>query len=86
MSSLSSARPTEVAQITIQHNDHAVGFLIAEDEAGEESGNRRLYRFAALDRHFTLLDGSRFTTAHRAHVAVARLGRFVDRPPAANEA
>lgn len=67
----------------VHHNDHLIGFLV------EDAQHR--YRFAALDEHFNLLDGSRFVAPHRAAAAVARLSRFVDRPPvsrstAANEA
>lgn len=79
----------EIAQFPvrhpIRHNEHLVGFLIAEEMKG--GGNDYpSYRFAALDRHFILLDGSHFTAPHRAAAAVARLGRFVGQPPAANEA
>jgi len=62
----------------VHHKDHLIGFLV------EDAQHR--YRFAALDEHFNLLDGSRFVAPHRALAAVARLGHFVDRPLAANEA
>jgi hypothetical protein len=62
----------------IHHNEQLIGFLV-EDA-------RRLYRFAAVDAHFSLLDGSRFVAPHRALAAVARLSRFIEHPVAANEA
>jgi hypothetical protein len=70
-SSSSSATP-------IHFQERVVGLLI-------EDGEHR-YRFAALDAHFGLLDGSRFGAPQRAMAAVSRLSRFIDRPLAANEA
>lgn len=86
MSSTPFAQQIDVAQVTIQHNDHAVGLLIADSATSDGAGKRQSYRFTALDRHFILLDGSRFPTPYRAHAAVARLSQFLDRPLAANEA
>ncbi|HEX9449161.1 MAG TPA: hypothetical protein VF920_14325 [Dongiaceae bacterium] len=62
----------------IHHNDQLIGYLV-------EDAQRR-YRFAALDDHFDLLDGSRFVAPHRALAAVARLSQFIEHPIAANEA
>lgn len=62
----------------VHHNDQLIGFLV-------EDAQRR-YRFAAVDEHFNLLDGSRFVAPHRALAAVARLSRFIEHPVAANEA
>jgi hypothetical protein len=62
----------------VRHNDQVVGFLVKD--------RPHLYRFAALDEHFNLLDGSRFTAPHGALAAVDRLSRFIDRPLATNEA
>ncbi|HWT97076.1 MAG TPA: hypothetical protein VN229_05655 [Terriglobales bacterium] len=86
MSSSSFAQHNDAAQLTIHHNDQAVGLLIADHHNAHGNEGRQSYRFAALDRHFILLDGSRFITPHRAYAAVARLSQFVDRPPAANDA
>jgi hypothetical protein len=86
MSSSSFAQHENAAQLTIHHNEHAVGLLIADRHDKHGIDGRESYRFAALDPHFILLDGSRFITPHRAYAAVARLSQFVDRPPAANDA
>jgi hypothetical protein len=70
--------PVDPAGTPIHHNDHLIGYLVEDAE--------RRYRFAALDEHFNLLDGSRFVAPHRALAAVARLSQFIDHPVAANEA
>jgi hypothetical protein len=86
MSISPSLQQADVAQFPIRHNDHLVGLLIEDSRKDERRERYPIYRFTALDKHFMLLDGSRFTAPHRAYAAVARLGRFVGRPPAANEA
>jgi len=83
--SLSSRQPDH-ARLPIRYNDQVVGFLVEDMPQHEREDGRHVYRFAALDSHFVLLDGSRFMAPHRAYAAIARLSRFVDRPPAANQA
>jgi hypothetical protein len=70
--------PAKSAGTPVHHKDQLIGYLV-------EDAQRR-YRFAALDEHFDLLDGSRFVAPHRALAAVARLSQFIDHPVAANEA
>ncbi|HVI88803.1 MAG TPA: hypothetical protein VM659_10890 [Dongiaceae bacterium] len=86
MSSSLPSQLADVAPLTIHHNDHPVGLLIADNQPADGFDKRQSYRFTALDRHFILLDGSRFPTANHVYAAIARLSRFVDRPLAANEA
>ena len=65
-------------QVVVHHRDQVVGFLVKD--------RPHRYRFAALDEHFNLLDGSHFTAPTGALAAVDRLSRFIDRPLAANDA
>jgi hypothetical protein len=76
---LTTQRPDSITSSTPVHSKgRLIGMLV------EDASHR--YRFAALDGHFDLLDGSRFATLHGAQAAVMRLSRFINQPVAANEA
>jgi len=81
-----SLHQSDAARLPVRHNDQVIGFLIEDLAEEERQDGRHTYRFAALDSHFVLLDGSRFMAPHGALAAVDRLSRFIDRPLAANEA
>ncbi len=65
-------RETSAPVLTIVENDRVAGLLVGE--ASER-------RFVAVDRRFSLLDGSRFARPDTARDAVRRLARVVTSEP-----
>jgi hypothetical protein len=65
-------RETSAPVLPIVENEGVAGFLI---------GEARDRRFVAVDRRFTLLDGSRFPRVDIARDAVRRLARVVQSEP-----
>lgn len=65
-------RETSAPVLPIVENERVAGLLV---------GEARDRRFVAIDRRFTLLDGSRFPRADTARDAVRRLARVVTGEP-----